>query len=117
MKKDADVATGTINISDDNTVYYAVYYIFLIKNFEKNVLWKLGELKKDVSNKLTLVFEKKEGYYIDNKSFTACLKFQVTGFSISGTKIEKADVKNSAKNLVKKARNISKSGYFEIRLN
>ena len=64
-----------------------------------------------------LVFEKKEGYFIDNKTVTACLKFEVTSFSVSGTRIEKADVKNTSKNLVKKARNISKSGYFEIRLN
>ena len=81
------------------------------------MLWKIGELKKDVSNKLILFFEKKEGSFIDNNSFTACLKFQVTSFSVSGTKIEKADVKNSPKNIVKKARNIAKSGYFEIRLN
>ena len=81
------------------------------------MLWKLGELKKDVSNKLQIVFEKKEGTSIDNKTFTACLKFQVTSFSVTGTKIEKADVKNSSKVLVKKARNVAKSGYFEIRLN
>lgn len=79
-------------------------------------MWKIGDLKKDVSNKLSLIFEKKEKFS-EKKSFSACLKFQITSFSVTGTKIEKADVKNAAKNLVKKARNISKSGYFEIRLN
>ena len=54
---------------------------------------------------------------MDDKSFAACLKFQITGLSFSGTKIDKADIKNASKNLIKKARNIAKSGYYEIRMN
>lgn len=74
-------------------------------------------MKRDISNKLQIIFEKKEGAFVDSKTFTACLKFQITSFSMTGTKIEKADVKNTTKTLVKKARNVTKSGYYEIRLN
>ena len=43
--------------------------------------------------------------------------FLINQYSSSGTKIEKVEVRNGSKSLVKKARNISKSGYYEIRLN
>ena len=47
-----------------------------------------------------------------------CLKYEIPGFSYSGLKIDKADVKNcETKKLAKKARNLAKSGYFEYRLN
>lgn len=36
---------------------------------------------------------------------------------MSGTKIEKAVIKKGAENTNKKARNITKSGYYEIRIN
>lgn len=45
------------------------------------------------------------------------MKFVVNTFSPSQTKIDKVEVRNGAKVLTKKARNIAKSGYYEIRLN
>jgi AP-3 complex subunit mu len=54
---------------------------------------------------------------IKNGNFIACLKFLVNNFAASSTKIEKVEVRNGAKSLSKKAKNITKSGYYEIRLN
>ncbi len=81
------------------------------------MLWKLGELKKDGSFNLKVNFDVKEGAKVENKNFVMCLKFQIPLYSYSGTKIDKVYVKDGATNLSKKARNIAKSGYFEIRLN
>lgn len=52
-----------------------------------------------------------------NSTFIACLKFSIPDYSLSGTKIDKATVKNSAENQVRKAKNVTKSGHYEIRLN
>jgi AP-3 complex subunit mu len=47
-----------------------------------------------------------------------CLKFNIPGYSYSNTKIDKVDVKDTdPRTIIKKSRNIAKSGYFEIRLN
>lgn len=52
-----------------------------------------------------------------NSPFIACLKFSIADYSISGTKIDKATVKNSAESQKRLAKNITKSGHYEIRLN
>ena len=69
----------------------------------------------DQANKLSLTFTSKSSVRTGN--FIACLKFVVNNFSASQTKIEKVEVRNGAKSLSKKAKNVSKSGYYEIRLN
>ncbi len=57
-------------------------------------------------------------YDVENKNYLMCLKFIIPGYSYSNTKIEKVDVKDvDPRTIIKKSRNISKSGYFEIRLN
>ena len=46
------------------------------------------------------------------------LKYEIPGFSYSGLKINQGVVKNCEfKKLAKKARNLTKSGYFEYHLN
>ena len=52
-----------------------------------------------------------------NLNIIACLKFQIPGYPLSGTKIDKVVIKKGPDNATKKARNIAKSGYYEIRLN
>lgn len=44
--------------------------------------------------KLKLKCEVKQNYSIENKNFVLCAKFEIPGFSLSGTKIDKAEVKN-----------------------
>jgi hypothetical protein len=42
----------------------------------------------------------------------------ILDFLVTGTKVERVDVKNiGQKSINKKARNIAKSGFYEIRLN
>jgi len=45
------------------------------------------------------------------------LKFQIDSYTFSGNKIEKATFKDPNVKYTKKARCISKSGFYEIRLN
>lgn len=54
---------------------------------------------------------------VQSGNFLVCFKFVINLYSPSQTKIDKVEVRNSAKQLTKKARNVAKSGYYEIRLN
>lgn len=54
---------------------------------------------------------------MNSTNIIICAKFLIPGFSYSDTSIDSVVVMgNNSKGLKKKSKNISKSGYFEIRL-
>lgn len=93
----------------------------------KNLLWRIGTFEKMEDCSLSLSLNVKESSLDDLTKIIACFKFQVEGYSISGTrvnflaksnyKIEKASFKDQNVKISKKARCILKSGFYEIRLN
>ncbi|CAK91642.1 unnamed protein product (macronuclear) [Paramecium tetraurelia] len=90
-----------------------------LQELENAILWKIGKLEIDSSIRLAVTFTAKEELFniIQQGNFLVQLKFVVKTFSSSQTKIDKVEVKNGPKVLIKRARNIAKSGYYEIRLN
>ncbi|CAD8112881.1 unnamed protein product [Paramecium primaurelia] len=90
-----------------------------LQQLENAILWRIGKLEIDSSIRLAVTFTSTEDQFniIQQGNFLVQLKFVVNTFSPSQTKIDKVEVRNGAKVLTKKARNIAKSGYYEIRLN
>ncbi|CAD8190721.1 unnamed protein product [Paramecium octaurelia] len=90
-----------------------------LQELENAILWKIGKLEIDSSIRLVVTFTAREELLniIQQGNFLVQLKFVVKTFSPSQTKIDKVEIRNGPKDLIKKARNIAKSGYYEIRLN
>jgi len=91
----------------------------ILKTNEKDgtILWKVGEFEKMQDMTATFNFAL-NGKTIDELSkIVLGLKFQVDSYTFSGTKIDKATFKDPNVRYTKKARCISKSGFYEIRLN
>ncbi|EAS07474.2 adaptor complexes medium subunit family protein (macronuclear) [Tetrahymena thermophila SB210] len=84
---------------------------------DNSLIWRVGTIPKDESLTFQAILQDKNQQNMKNSTFVACLKFTIPDYSVSGTKIDKATVKNSAENQRRLARNISKSGHYEIRLN
>jgi Adaptor complexes medium subunit family len=88
-----------------------------LSNEKRWVVWTIGEFTKDMQARFTSVFS-----YEKNEAFTAiengtiCLKFDILGYSCSETKITKAVFHDKDQKASKKARTLTKSGYYEIRL-
>ncbi|KAL4464049.1 hypothetical protein ABPG74_005986 [Tetrahymena malaccensis] len=88
-----------------------------VSSNDNSLIWRVGTIPKDESLTFQAILQDKNQQNMKNSTFVACLKFTIPDYSISGTKIDKATVKNSAENQRRLARNISKSGHYEIRLN
>eukprot|EP01016_Furgasonia_blochmanni_P011725 TRINITY_DN1542_c0_g1_i10.p1 TRINITY_DN1542_c0_g1~~TRINITY_DN1542_c0_g1_i10.p1 ORF type:complete len:333 (-),score=126.57 TRINITY_DN1542_c0_g1_i10:135-1133(-) len=98
--KETTPTYGSVNYTDNNT----------------SALWRIGELKKEQAAKLYIIFDKTDDYDPEFSNFTACLKFQVQQLSVSGTKVDKATFKDENVKATKRARAMTKSGYYEIRM-
>lgn len=88
-----------------------------LSNEKRWVVWTVGELNKDMQAKFNSVFAyEKDEEFTALENGTICLKFDVLGYSCSETKITKAVFHDKDQKATKKARTVTKSGYFEIRL-
>jgi len=81
------------------------------------VLWKIGEFTNVENAKLNLVYGMNGLTKEDVGNIVLAVKYQIQGYTYSGTKIDKAVFKDQDIKYGKKARCVAKSGYYEIRLN
>jgi len=81
------------------------------------VLWKVGEFTNIETSKINLTYALNGMTKEDLPDIVVCVKFQVQGYTYTGTKIDKAQFKDPDCKIGKKARWLAKSGYYEMRLN
>jgi len=91
----------------------------VVRSNEKSmtVLWKVGDFTNMETAKLNLVYGMNGLTKEDVGNIVLAVKYQIQGYTYSGTKIDKAVFKDQDVKYGKKARCVAKSGYYEIRLN